>query len=201
MPGPTGSTARSTLMRVLRIVVAEDEAVIRMDLVEMLSESGYDVLAAVGDGESAIEAIHAHRPDVVVVDIAMPVLDGVEVTRQVGEMTAVVVVTAFGQRDLIDQAAQAGAMGYLIKPVGRDSLVPAIEMAAARWVEAHEAKEQAGELARRLADRRDVDRAKGMLMQRGMTEPEAFAVLRQRAMDERSTLGAVARAIAESGAE
>ncbi len=185
----------------LRIVVAEDEAVIRLDLVEMLVEAGYDVLAAVGDGESAIETIRAHRPDVVLVDIAMPVLDGVEVTRQVGEVTAVVVVTAFGQRDLVEQAAQAGAMGYLVKPVGRDQLVPAIEMAAARWVEAHEAKEQAGELARRLADRRDVDRAKGRLMQRGMTEPEAFAYLRQGAMDARTTLGAVARDVLDSDAE
>ena len=195
MPSPERALARSTLDRVLRIVVAEDEAVIRMDLVEMLTEAGYDVVIAVGDGESAIDAVRAREPDVALVDIAMPALDGIEVARQVGEMTAIVVVTAFGQRELIEQAAAAGAMGYLIKPVSRDNLVPAIEMAAARWVEAHEAKERAGELARRLADRRDVERAKGLLMKQGMTEPEAFAVLRQRAMDERTTLGEVARAV------
>lgn len=181
----------------LRILVAEDEAVIRMDLVEMLAESGYDVLGAVGDGDAAVEAILTHRPDVALIDIAMPGMDGIEVTRQVADTAAVVVVTAFGQRDLIDRAAQAGAMGYLVKPVGRDNIVPAIEMAAARWAGAHEWRAEAEGLARRLADRQDLDRAKGLLMERGMSEAEAFASLRQRAMDGRCTLGDAARAVLE----
>ncbi len=195
---PNRGVPRSTLVVVLRIVVAEDEAVIRMDLVEMLAESGYDVLGSVGEGEAAVEAIQRLRPDVALVDIAMPGMDGIEVTRQVADATAVVVVTAFGQRELVEQAAQAGAMGYLVKPVGIDNLVPAIEVAAARWVGAHEWKAEAEDLARRLADRRDVDRAKGVLMQQGMSEPDAFVALRQRAMHERTSLGEVARRVIAS---
>jgi len=183
----------TTLGPVLRIVVAEDEAVIRLDLVEALREAGYDVLAAVGDGEAALEQIDQLRPDVTVVDIAMPGMDGLEVTRRAAERTAIVVLTAFGQRDLIDRATQAGAMGYLVKPIGPENLVPAIEIAAARWVAAHELKTEAADLARRLAERRDIDRAKGLLMAQGLTEEEAFAALRQRAMDARTTMGLVAR--------
>ena len=197
MPGPCWPNARSTLNSVLRILVAEDEAVIRMDMVEILSEFGYDVIGAVGDGDSAISRVQSLRPDVCLVDIAMPGLDGIEVSRQVSDMTAVVVVTAFGQRELINQAVESGAMGYLVKPVSGDNLVPAIETAAARWVEKNEAKEHAENLARRLADRRDVDRAKGALMTQGMTETDAFALIRRRAMDERSTMGEVARDLLE----
>ena len=183
----------ATLGPVLRIVVAEDEAVIRLDLVEALREAGYDVLAAVGDGETALAKIDQLRPDVTVVDIAMPGMDGLEVTRRAADRTAIVVLTAFGQRDLIDRATQAGAMGYLVKPIGPENLVPAIEIAAARWVAAHELKSEAADLARRLAERRDIDRAKGLLMAQGLTEEEAFAALRQRAMDARTTMGLVAR--------
>jgi AmiR/NasT family two-component response regulator len=174
-------------------MVAEDEAVIRMDLVELLTESGYDVVSAVGNGDAATAAVAQLSPDVALVDIAMPGMDGIEVTRQVNENTAVVIVTAFGQRHLIDQAVQAGAMGYLVKPVLVENLVPAIETAAARWLEAHEVKGQVAGLARRLADRQDVDRAKGMLIHSGMSESEAFALIRRRAMDERTTMGDIAR--------
>lgn len=184
----------------MSIVVAEDEAVIRMDLTEMLREAGYDVVVAVGDGESAVEAISEHRPDVALVDIAMPGMDGIEVTRRVAQFSAIVVVTAFGQRDLVDQATAAGAMGYLVKPVGIDNLVPAIEVAAARWAGVHELKAEAADLARKLADRRDVERAKGLLMEQGLSEAQAFALLRQRAMDGRTTLGDIARGIVEEQA-
>ena len=184
-----------------RIVVAEDEAVIRMDLVEILREEGYDVVAQAADGQTAVERIQSLDPDVALVDIAMPGLDGIEVTRRVAESTAVVVVTAFGQRERIAQARDAGAMGYLVKPVGRDDLVPGIEMAWSGWLTLREARGQAVASAaaaeraeQRLADRRDVERAKALLGERmGLAEDEAYRWLRQTAMDARLPLGDVAR--------
>ncbi len=186
-----------------RIVVAEDEAVIRMDLIETLREEGYDVVGQAADGQVAVEQILAHRPDVALVDIAMPGLDGIEVTRRVSEATAVVVVTAFGQRERVAQARDAGAMAYLVKPVGRDDLVPAIEMAWSGWMTLQElrgevvASAAAVERAQeRLADRRDVERAKGVLAQElGLGEEEAYRWLRQAAMDARLSLGDLAREV------
>ena len=186
-----------------RIVVAEDEAVIRMDLVEILREEGYDVVAQAADGQAAVERIQSLVPDVALVDIAMPGLDGIEVTRRVAESTAVVVVTAFGQRERIAQARDAGAMGYLVKPVGRDDLVPGIEMAWSGWLTLREARGQAIASAaaaeraeQRLADRRDVERAKALLGERmGLAEDEAYRWLRQTAMDARLPLGDVARQV------
>ena len=186
-----------------RIVVAEDEAVIRMDLVETLREEGYDVVALAADGQTAVERIQSLVPDVALVDIAMPGLDGIEVTRRVADSTAVVVVTAFGQRERIAQARDAGAMGYLVKPVGRDDLVPGIEMAWSGWLTLREARGQAIASAaaaeraeQRLADRRDVERAKALLGERmGLAEDEAYRWLRQTAMDARLPLGDVARQV------
>ena len=186
-----------------RIVVAEDEAVIRMDLVETLREEGYEVVAQASDGQTAVEQIHSLLPDVALVDIAMPGLDGIEVTRRVADSTAVVVVTAFGQRERIEQARDAGAMGYLVKPVGRDDLVPGIEMAWSGWLTLREARGQAVASAaaaeraeQRLADRRDVERAKALLGSRmGLGEDDAYRWLRQTAMDARLPLGDVARQV------
>ena len=186
-----------------RIVVAEDEAVIRMDLVETLREEGYEVVAQASDGQTAVEQIHSLLPDVALVDIAMPGLDGIEVTRRVADSTAVVVVTAFGQRERIEQARDAGAMGYLVKPVGRDDLVPGIEMAWSGWLTLREARGQAVASAaaaeraeQRLADRRDVERAKALLGTRmGLGEDDAYRWLRQTAMDARLPLGDVARQV------
>lgn len=190
-----------------RIVVAEDEAVIRMDLVETLREEGYDVVAHAADGQTAVSLIQAHLPDVALIDIAMPGLDGIEVTRRVSDSTAVVVVTAFGQRERIAQARDAGAMGYLVKPVGRDDLVPGLEMAWSGWLTLREARGQAVASAaaaeraeQRLADRRDVERAKALLGDRvGLGEDEAYRWLRQRAMDARLPLGDVAREVLATG--
>lgn len=190
-----------------RIIVAEDEAVIRMDLVETLREEGYDVVADAADGMAAVEIIQARRPDVALVDIAMPGLDGIEVTRRVSELTAVVVVTAFGQRERVAQARDAGAMAYLVKPVGRDDLVPAVEMAWSGWLTLRELRGQvitsvaAAERAeQRLAERREVDIAKGMLTSvLGMGEEEAYRWLRQTAMDSRMSLVDVARQVIRSG--
>ena len=186
-----------------RIVVAEDEAVIRMDLVETLRDEGYDVVGQAADGLSAVERIHSVSPDVALIDIAMPGMDGIEVTRRVSEDTAVIVVTAFGQRDRIAQARDAGAMAYLVKPVGRDDLVPAIEMAWSGWLTLRELRGQAVESAaaaeraeQRLADRRDVERAKAVVAERlGLGEEEAYRWLRQSAMDARLPLGDLARQV------
>ena len=186
-----------------RIVVAEDEAVIRMDLVETLRDEGYDVVGQAADGLSAVERIHSVSPDVALIDIAMPGMDGIEVTRRVSEDTAVIVVTAFGQRDRIAQARDAGAMAYLVKPVGRDDLVPAIEMAWSGWLTLRELRGQAVESAaaaeraeQRLADRRDVERAKAVVAERlGLGEEEAYRWLRQSAIDARLPLGDLARQV------
>jgi response regulator NasT len=190
-----------------RIVVAEDEAVIRMDLVEILREEGYDVVAEAADGPAAVQAILARSPDVALVDIAMPDLDGIEVTRRVSDTTAVVVVTAFGQRDRVAQARDAGAMAYLVKPVSRDDLVPAIEMAWSGWLTLRDLRGQVVASAaaverseQRLADRRDVERAKGALAQMlGLGEDEAYRWLRQTAMDSRCSLVDVARQVLQGG--
>lgn len=187
----------------LRIIVAEDEAVIRMDLVEMLTDEGYTVVGQAPDGASALALVEALIPDVLLVDVAMPALDGIEVTRRVSEMTAVVVVTAFGQRDRVDMARDAGAMAYLVKPVGRSDLMPAIEMAHAGWTTLRDVRraaisssEAAALAEQRLADRRDVERAKGIVQRhRGLTEEESYRWLRQTAMDRRSSVAEVARAL------
>ena len=190
-----------------RVLVAEDEAVIRMDLVETLREEGYSVVGQVADGEAAVQAIFEKTPDVALVDIAMPGLDGIEVTRRVSDLTAVVVVTAFGQRDRVEQARDAGAMAYLVKPVSRIDLMPAIEMAWSGWLTLRELRGQAVESAaaaaradQRLADRRDVERAKGIVARRlGVGEDEAYRWLRQAAMDSRLALAAIARQVLATG--
>lgn len=192
-----------TVEPALRIVVAEDEAVIRMDLVEMLSEEGYDVVGQAPDGLTALDLVEALDPDVLLADVAMPGLDGIELTREVAYRTAVVVITAFGQRDRVEQARDAGAMAYLVKPVDRADLMPAVEMASNGWQILRSLREQAQEASasaeraeQRLADRRDVERAKGLLQERlGLGEEAAYAWLRQAAMDQRQALAEVARAV------
>lgn len=190
-----------------RILVAEDEAVIRMDLVETLQEEGYPVVGQAADGVSAVDLILARQPDVALVDVAMPGMDGIEVTRRTSASTAIVVVTAFGQRERIEQARDAGAMAYLVKPVGREDLVPAIEMAWSGWMTLRDLRGQlvessaaAARAEERLADRRDVERAKGMLgAWLGLGEEEAYAWLRHAAMDARLPLAQVARDVIARG--
>jgi len=187
----------------LRIVVAEDEAVIRMDLSEMLAEEGYLVVGQAPDGLTALDLVETLQPDVLLADVAMPGLDGIELTREVADRTAVVVITAFGQRDRVEQARDAGAMAYLVKPVDRADLMPAIEMASNGWqllrslrAQVQEASASVERAERRLADRRDVERAKGLLQERlGLGEEAAYSWLRQAAMDQRQPLAAVARAV------
>jgi len=181
-----------------RIVVAEDEAIIRMDLVELLAEEGYEVVADVGRGDLAVEAVRAHRPDAAIFDVKMPGLDGVEAVRQLApeRICPVIMLTAFSQREVIEQARDAGALAYLVKPFQRTDLVPAIELAIGRFEEVLALAGERDELAGRLELRKLVDRAKGILMDgRGMSEHDAYGFLQRRAMEGRTTMADVARAV------
>lgn len=180
------------------MVVAEDEALIRMDLVEMLGECGYTVVAAVGDGATAVERARELRPDVVFLDVAMPRLDGLSAAREIAAagIAPVVMVTAFSQRETVAQAAEAGALGYLVKPFTKSDLTPAIEIAVARWEQVQALAAEVAGLRERQAARESVERAKSLLQERlGLSEPEAFARLRRAAMDGRVTLAEAAAAV------
>jgi AmiR/NasT family two-component response regulator len=179
----------------LTVLVAEDEALIRMDLVEMLGELGYQVIAQASDGQQAVDLTRALRPDLVFLDVAMPVRDGLSAAEEIAaeSLAPVVMVTAFSQRDAVERATAAGVMGYLVKPFSRSDLVPAIEVAFARWTQLIELQDQVSDLQARLVARRAVDLAKSRLQHElAVSEPEAFALLRRRAMDARVTLAEAA---------
>jgi response regulator NasT len=178
-----------------RVLVAEDEALIRLDLVEMLKEEGYDVVGEAGDGETAVALATELRPDLVIMDIKMPVMDGIEAARLIAEarIAPVVILTAFSQRDLVERARDAGAMAYLVKPFNKGDLVPAIEVAASRYTELSALEKEVGDLQQRLETRKRVERAKGVLMTaHGMSEPAAFRWIQRTAMDRRVTMRDVA---------
>jgi two-component system, response regulator PdtaR len=178
-----------------RVLVAEDEALIRLDLVEMLKEEGYDVVGEAGDGETAVALATDLRPDLVIMDIKMPVMDGIEAARLIAEarIAPVVILTAFSQRDLVERARDAGAMAYLVKPFNKGDLVPAIEVAASRYTELSALEKEVGDLQQRLETRKRVERAKGVLMTaHGMSEPAAFRWIQRTAMDRRVTMRDVA---------
>jgi two-component system, response regulator PdtaR len=183
------------------VLVAEDEALIRMDLVEMLGECGYQVVAQVSDGQAAVDQTRALRPDVVFMDVAMPRRDGLSAAEEIIEqgLAPVVMVTAFSQRETVQRATAAGVLGYLVKPFSRADLAPAIEVAVARWEQMAELGSQVEGLRERQAARDVVDRAKRVLESHlGLSEPEAFAWLRRAAMDGRVTLAeAAARVLAQ----
>ena len=188
----------------LTVLVAEDEALIRMDLVELLRECGYDVIGQVSDGQAAVDLARELRPDVVFLDVAMPRRDGLSAAEEiVGEQIApVVMVTAFGQQETVRRAVEAGAMGYLVKPFTRSDLPPAIEVAVARWNQLRDLSEQVTGLRERQAARETVDRAKRVLeADLGLTEPDAFAWLRRAAMDQRVTLAEAAAAVLAARSE
>ena len=179
----------------VRVVVAEDEAIIRLDLVETLRGEGYEVVAETGRGAEAVELVAAHAPDLALLDVKMPGLDGIEAARAISadHRTAVVLLTAFSQRDLVERATDAGAMAYLVKPYQRADLVPAIETALARFRELQALGEQVGELAGQLEVRKLIDRAKGRLIdEHGQSEADAFRFLQQQAMSTRRTMAEVA---------
>lgn len=178
----------------IRVVIAEDEAIIRLDLKETLVEEGYEVVGETGRGDEAVELVATHRPDIAILDIKMPGLDGLSAARQIaGErQAAVLILTAFSQRDLIEQARDAGALAYLVKPFQRSELVPAIEVAIGRFREMKALAEQTQNLEDQLDTRKVVDRAKGMLMDgHGLSESEAFGFIQRTAMRERLTMKAV----------
>lgn len=184
----------------LRVVLAEDEAVIRLDLREMLEEEGYDVVGEAGDGEAAVRMAQELRPDLVILDVKMPGMDGLSAAERIAEerIAAVLILTAFSQKELVERARQAGAMGYLVKPFQKGDVVPAIELAVARYQETVTLEQEVAGLAERLETRKLVDRAKGILMDRfGMKEADAFRFLQKTAMDQRLPMQEVARRVLE----
>jgi two-component system, response regulator PdtaR len=181
-----------------RVVIAEDEALIRLDLKEMLEEEGYVVVAEAGDGEQAVALTEAHRPDVVVLDVKMPRLDGITAAERIAaaRLAPVVVLTAFSQRELVERARDAGAMAYVVKPFTKADLLPALEMAMARYDELVALEAEVGDLRERLETRKLVDRAKGLLQaRRGMDEPAAYRWLQRASMDGRTTMRAVSEQV------
>jgi two-component system, response regulator PdtaR len=183
-----------------RVVIAEDEALIRMDLAEMLQEEGYEVVGQAGNGEDAVKLAAEHRPDLVILDVKMPVLDGISAAERIGaeKIAPVLMLTAFSQRELVERARDAGAMAYLVKPFSKADLVPAIEMATSRYEELRALEDEVADLAARFETRKLVDRAKGLLqVQLGMTEPEAFRWIQKTSMDRRLTMREVAQAVVD----
>jgi response regulator NasT len=183
-----------------RVVIAEDEALIRMDLAEMLGEEGYEVVGQAGDGSQAVKLAEELRPDLVILDVKMPVLDGISAAEQIGEakIAPVLMLTAFSQRELVERARDAGAMAYLVKPFSKADLVPAIEMATSRYDELRALEHEVADLQQRFETRKIVDRAKGLLQaQLGMTEPAAFRWIQKTSMDRRLTMREVAQAVVD----
>ena len=181
----------------MRVLIAEDEALIRMDLREMLEEEGHEVVGEARDGAEAIELARSLKPDVVFMDINMPGVNGLEAAETLGEerVAPVVMVTAFSQADYVERASAAGAMAYVVKPFSRTDIVPAMAVAAARFAESSALADEVADLTERLETRKLVDRAKGILMARGRSEPDAFKALQKLAMDKRKTLREVAEAV------
>lgn len=184
-----------------RVVVAEDEALIRMDLVEMLREEGYDVVGEAGDGQVAVELAEALRPDLVIMDVKMPRRDGIDAASEIAakRIAPVVILTAFSQRELVERARDAGAMAYLVKPFSITDLMPAVELAVSRFREVTALEREIVDLSDRLEARKIIERAKSVLMVRqALTEPEAFKWIQRAAMDRRSTMKDVAEVVLET---
>ena len=181
-----------------RVVIAEDEAIIRLDLKEMLEEEGYDVVAETGRGDEAVEFVKEHEPDIAILDIKMPGLDGLSAAREIaGERrAAVLILTAFSQRHLIERATDAGALAYLVKPFQRSDLIPAIEVALGRFRDLTVLDAEVKGLEDQLETRKVVERAKGKLMDaHGLAEADAFTFIQRTAMAERQTMQQIAQAV------
>ncbi|MGP3981380.1 ANTAR domain-containing response regulator [Streptomyces sp. KR80] len=187
-----------------RVVIAEDEALIRLDLKEMLEEEGYTVVGEAGDGQKAVELAREHRPDLVILDVKMPILDGISAAEKIGEesIAPVLMLTAFSQRELVERARDAGAMAYLVKPFSKSDVVPAIEMAVSRFTQLKALEKEVADLTLRLETRKLVDRAKSILQtQYGLTEPAAFRWIQKTSMDRRLSMQQVAEAVIEDAEE
>jgi len=184
----------------LRVVVAEDESLIRLDLVEMLREEGYEVVGEAADGQRAVDLAVELRPDLVIMDVKMPIRDGIDAASEIAEkrIAPVVILTAFSQRELVERARDAGAMAYLVKPFSKADLMPAVELAASRYTEISALEHEIADLQERLETRKLIERAKGRLMEsQSLSEPQAFKWIQRAAMDRRTTMKAVAEVIME----
>ena len=190
------SDSKSSTSPATRILVAEDETLIRMDLVEMLTEAGYEVIAQATNGEEAIALANEHKPDLAILDVQMPVLDGISAAEKIITIAPVLMLTAFSQRELVDRARDAGVMAYVVKPFTISDLVPAIEIAISRHTQMRSLANEVADLHDRLETRKVIDRAKGILMKAlNLTEPEAFSWIQRAAMDRRITMKEVAEAV------
>ena len=179
-----------------RILVAEDETLIRMDLIEMLREAGYDVVAEASNGEEAIALTKEHTPDLASLDVKMPILDGISAAEQIIAISPVLILTAFSQKDLVERARDAGAMAYVVKPFTINDLLPAIEISISRHKQMKSLEAEVADLHGRLETRKVIDRAKGILMKAlNLSEPEAFSWIQRAAMDRRITMKEVAEAV------
>ncbi|MFT4398293.1 ANTAR domain-containing response regulator [Gordonia lacunae] len=195
------TTAAGETTTTHRVLVAEDDSLIRMDLIEMLREEGYDVVGEAPNGQVAVELTESLSPDLVIMDIKMPVRDGIDAATEIAEkrLAPVVMLTAFSQRDFIDKARDAGAMAYLVKPFTKADLVPAIEVAVSRYQELKQLEREVATMNERLETRKLVERAKGLLMDKqALSEPEAFKWIQRAAMDRRTTMKAVAQVVVET---
>ena len=181
-----------------RVVIAEDEAIIRLDLRETLEEEGYEVVAETGRGDTAVELVREHRPDLAILDIKMPGIDGLEASRAIAaeKLCPVVLLTAFSQREIVEQARDAGALAYIVKPFQKSDLVPAIEVALGRFREIRLLANEVGALEEQLETRKVIDRAKGLLIDKaGLSESDAYAFIQRAAMSERAKMRDIAERI------
>ena len=182
----------------LRVVIAEDEAIIRLDLQETLEEEGYEVVGSTSRGDEALNLVRELKPDLAILDIKMPGMDGISAAKEIaaGRWAAVLILTAFSQRDLVEQARDAGAIGYLVKPYQKSDLVPAIEVAVGRFAEVRALEQEVHSLEDQLTTRRIVERAKGLLMDRHhLSESDAFSFIQQTAMRQRAKMRVVAEQV------
>jgi two-component system, response regulator PdtaR len=192
------TTVDGDAMRPTRVLIAEDEALIRLDLKEMLLEEGFDVVAEVSDGETAVRLTRELRPDLVILDVKMPVMDGIAAAEEIARerLSAILILTAFSQRDLVEKARRAGAMAYLVKPFQKHDLLPAVEIAAGRFREMSGLEAEVDDLQDRLEARKLVDKAKGLLMDNeSMSESDSFRFIQKQAMQRRQTMKQVAEEI------
>jgi two-component system, response regulator PdtaR len=180
----------------VRILVAEDEAIIRMDLIEMLQAAGYEVVAEATNGQEAIDLAAEHKPDLAILDVKMPVLDGITAAAKIIEIAPVLMLTAFSQRELVERARDAGVMAYVVKPFTIGDLMPAIEIAISRHQQMKSLATEVADLHERLETRKIIDKAKGILMSAlNLSEPQAFSWIQKAAMDRRLTMKDVALAV------
>jgi response regulator NasT len=184
------------MISVIRILVAEDEALIRMDLVEMLQGAGYEVVAEASNGQEAVDLANLHKPDIAILDVKMPVMDGISAAEKIINIAPVLMLTAFSQKELIDRARDAGVMAYVVKPFTIGDLIPAIEVAISRHTQMRSLAEEVADLHERLETRKLIDRAKGILMKAlNLSEPAAFSWIQRAAMDRRISMKSVAEAV------